>query len=157
MIAYNNAVTTIRSLEYDRKREWETLHIVTCLLETVYTRVIHSIDSGEPCPTEESHPEQTESEINQCHIVSESMTANLTLHYGDPPTPPDLPPLVAPPCTAQYLWDEHGAFPSAVQDSHTQAIEDENLGAFFTTLSASGWAGCAAPRACTSCPGELER
>ena len=73
-IAYNNAVADIRVKEYERKREWETLHIVTCLLETVYTHVIHSINSGEPC-----HPEQTAAEINTCHIVEESMTATLTI------------------------------------------------------------------------------
>jgi hypothetical protein len=103
LISYNQAVETIRQLESDRKREWETLHIVTCLLETVYTRVIHSIDSGEPCPTEESHPEQTTEEISECHLIDESMTANLTIIAPDPPPPPDLPTLVAPPCTAQYL------------------------------------------------------
>ena len=151
LVSYNQAVATITQLEYDRKREWETLHIVTCLLETVYTRVIHSIDSGEPCPTEESHPDQTTSEINECHIISESMTANLTIDYGNPPEPPDLPTIVAPPCTAQYLWDEHGEFPSGVQTSHTQAIEDEGLGSYFATLSVKGWAGCAAPRACITC------
>merc|ERR1719329_2116936 len=63
-LAYNEAVTAIRQLEQDRKREWETLHITTCLLETVYTHVIHSIDSGEPCPTTDSHPEETEAAIN---------------------------------------------------------------------------------------------
>merc|ERR1740138_1364369 len=153
---YTNALTSFPQKEADRKREWETLHIVTCLLETVYTRVIHSIDSGEPCPTEESHPEQTESEINECHIISESMTANLTItcvqpDESCPPPPPDLPTLVAPPCTAQYLWDEHGSFPADVQTTHTQTIEDENLGSYFTTLSVKGWAGCAAPKACIPC------
>jgi hypothetical protein len=151
LVSYNEAVVTIQAQEYDRKREWETLHIVTCLLETVYTRVIHAIDSGEPCPTEESHPEQTESEINECHVVSESMTANLTIDYGTPPDPPDMPTLVAPPCTAQYIWDEHGSFPEALQTTHTQAIQDEELESYFTILSAMGWAGCAAPRACIPC------
>jgi hypothetical protein len=151
MVAYQNAVTTVQQLEYDRKREWETLHIVTCLLETVYTHVIHSIDSGEPCPTTESHPEETEREINYCHVVEESMTANLTIDYGNPPPPPDLPPHVEPPCTAQYIWDESGSFSFEIQASHSQTITDEGLGGYFTILSAFGWAGCAAPKACIPC------
>merc|ERR1719453_362536 len=151
MVAYNNAVTAIRQLEYDRKREWETLHIVTCLLETVYTHVIHFIQTQEPCPTTESHPEQTAAEINTCHIVEESMTANLTIDYGTPPPPPELPPVVEPPCTAQYIWDETCSFAFEIQASHSQTIQDEGLEAYFTVLSAFGWAGCAAPKACTPC------
>jgi len=148
---YNNLVVDVQAKEYDRKREWETLHIVTCLLETVYTHVIHAIDSGEPCPTTESQPEQVESEINYCHVVEESMTTNLTINYGTPPVPPPLPPVVEPPCTPTYIWDETGSFSLAIQGIHTQTIEDEDLGNYFTVLSAFGWAGCAAPKACTPC------
>jgi len=150
LTVYNNAVTDIRQKEYDRKREWETLHIVTCLLETVYTHVIHSIDSGEPCPTTESHPEQTAAEINTCHIIEESMTANLTIDYGNPPPPPELPPVVEPPCTQQYIWEE-SHFEAQIQTSHSGTIEAEGLADFFTVLSAFGWAGCAAPKACIPC------
>merc|ERR1719453_49814 len=134
MIAYNNAVTTVRQLEYDRKREWETLHIVTCLLETVYTHVIHSIQTGEPCPTTESHPEQTAAEINTCHVVEESMTANLTIDYPPPPPPPTLPPPVPPPCTDAYIWEET-TFSFEIQASHSQTIADEGLESYFTVLS----------------------
>merc|ERR1719183_3419200 len=131
LIAYNNAVADIRVKEYERKREWETLHIVTCLLETVYTHVIHSINSGEPCPTTESHPEQTAAEINTCHIVEESMTANLTIDYGNPPPTPELPPVVEPPCTAQYIWEE-SHFSAEIQTSHSGTIADEGLESYFT-------------------------
>jgi hypothetical protein len=149
-LAYNEAVTAIRQLEQDRKREWETLHITTCLLETVYTHVIHSIDSGEPCPTTESHPVETEAEINYCHVVEESLTANLTIDYGTPPPPPrcDVDP---GPCTAQYIWDDHGSFPLPLQTEHTEELTTNELGAYMTTLSAHGWAGCAAPKACIPC------
>jgi hypothetical protein len=151
MVAYTNAVATIRQLEYDRKREWETLHVVTCLLETVYTHVIHSIDSGEPCPTTESHPEQTIAEINTCHVVEENFTANLTIIYPQPPPPPTLPPPPEPPCTDLYIWQETGSFSFEIQASHSQTIADEGLEAYFTVLSAFGWAGCAAPKACEPC------
>jgi len=152
MVAYQEAVTAITQLEYDRKREWETLHITTCLLETVYTHVIHSIDSGEPCPTTESHPNQTETEINYCHVVPETLTANLTIDYGTPP-PPILCPIDDPgPCTAQYIWDEHGSFPANIQATHVASLDsDEGLGSYMTTLSFHGWAGCAAPKACIPC------
>jgi len=152
MVAYNEAVTAIRQLEYDRKREWETLHITTCLLQTVYTHVIHSIDSGEPCPTTESHPEQTEAEINYCHVVEESLTTNLTIDYGIPPEYDPCPIDDPGPCTAQYIWDEHGSFPLDTRTSHSDALAaDEGLENYMTTLSFHGWAGCAAPKACIPC------
>jgi len=80
---------TIQLKVHDRQREWETLKIVDCLLETVYTHVVHSIETDEPCPTIESHPAQTESEINQCHVISYVTTDNLTIcsdESYDPPT-----------------------------------------------------------------------
>jgi len=150
MVAYTAAVETIRQLEYDRKREWETLHIVTCLLETVYTHVIHSIDSGEPCPTTESHPEQTEAEINYCHVIEESMTANLTIDYGTPPTPPEPPPPQPFPCNAAYISEET-TFSAEIISSHAETIALEGLGDYYTVVSAYGWAGCAAPKACVPC------
>ena len=67
---------SIRQKEVDHMRELETLHVVKCLPETVYTHVAHSIDSGEPCLTNESHPGQTQQEILSCHVVE----TNLTYH-----------------------------------------------------------------------------
>jgi len=150
MAAYTAAVETVQQLEYDRKREWETLHIVTCLLETVYTHVIHSIDSGEPCPTTESHPEETEQEINYCHVIEESMTANLTIDYGNPPPPPELPPPQPFPCDAAYVAEE-STFTAQISSSHAETITTEGLEEYFTMVSAYGWAGCAAPKACIPC------
>jgi len=152
MVAYTAAVETIQQLEFDRKREWETLHIVTCLLETVYTHVITAIETDEPCPTTESHPNQTESEINYCHVIEVSLTANLTIDYGNPPPLPECNLTAEPPCTAEYIWDEHGMFPLDIQTTHSAALAaDPGLDAYFTTLSWHGWAGCAAPRACIPC------
>ena len=152
MLAYNDAVTAIQQLEHDRKREWETLHITTCLLETVYTHVIHSIDSGDPCPTTTSHPNETAAAINFCHVVEESLTANLTIDYGVPPEPVVCTIEDPGPCSAQYIWDDHGSFPQDTQTSHSAALAaDEGLANYFTTLSVHGWAGCAAPRACIPC------
>jgi len=143
-----------RQEEWDRKREWETLKIVTCLLETVYTHVIHAIDTGVPCSdgfdlTEEA----VESEINYCHVIEDSLTANLTLVIPVPPPPPHLPPVVEHPCTAEYIWEEQGHFTDLIQASHSASLAPGNLANFFTILSSHGWAGCAAPKACIPCDG----
>ena len=81
------------------------LSTLSLAFETMYTHVIHAIGSGKPCPAETETLEQTETEINYCNIEKE-FTRNLTIDYGEPPPLPDLPPLVAPPCTAQYIWEE---------------------------------------------------
>jgi len=154
MAVYSNATGTIRDLEEDRMREWETLRIVTCLMETTYTHVIHAIETGEDCITLESHPQQTEREIENCHLVNESMTTHLRINYGTPPDPPALPPAVEPPCTAQYIWDDHGSFHAQLQSNHSNTIRTEGLESYFTVLSAHGWAGCAAPKACIPCESE---
>jgi len=112
--------------------------------------VIHSIDSGEPCPTTESHPEQTETEINYCHVVEESMTHNLTIDYGNPPPPPTLPPPQPFPCDAEYVA-EQSTFTAAIISSHAETITTEGLEEYYTMVSAFGWAGCAAPKACVPC------
>jgi len=144
-----------RQLEWDRKREWETLHIVTCLLETVYTHVIHAIDTGVPCSDGfDLTEEQVGSEINYCHVVEESLTTFLTLDIPPPPLPPVLPPVVEHPCTSEYVWEEQGYFTDAIQASHIAGLAPGNLANFFTTLSNHGWAGCAAPKACIPCEGE---
>lgn len=52
MIAYTNELATIRQLEYDCKPEGETLLIVTCLLETVYTHVIQCARQVKVCEEE---------------------------------------------------------------------------------------------------------
>jgi len=150
---YNALEVRVRQLEADRKREWETLHIVTCLLEHVYTRVEHAIETGEPCPTDSSHPEETETDINFCHVIEESMTANLTLIIPDPPTPPVFPPLLSLTCSAEFIWEEQGHFTAAIQTEYARLLGEGELGTYFTSLSAHGWAGCAAPKVCVPCSG----
>ena len=153
--------------EQDRKREWETLHIVTCLLETVYTHVVHAIETDEPCPTITTHTEQVESEINYCHVIERSMTANLTHHYcvdralpynveGCLPVEPPLPPVIEPPCTSQYIWEEQGFFSDVIQQAYNNVLASSELQGFNTALSAHGWAGCAAPLVCVPCEGLME-
>jgi len=142
----------IRQKEFDRKREWETLGIVTCLLNTVYTHVIHSIETNEPCPTIESHPDQTQLEIDTCHNIELSLTANLTIDYcGDTlplecPEPPPPPQVEDPKCSAQYNWDTIGHLGESVS-SH------ESNEAVHIRLSDAGWGSCAAPKACVNCMG----
>jgi len=146
-----------RQEEWDRKRETETLHIVTCLLETVYTHVIHAIDTGVPCSDGfDLTEEEVGSEINYCHVIEESLTANLTLVIPEPPSPPELPPVVEHPCTAEYIWEEQGSFTDVIQASHSASLAPGNLANFFTILSSHGWAGCAAPKACIPCEGMEE-
>jgi len=159
--------TGILQEEQDRKREWETLHIVTCLLETVYTHVVHAIETEEPCPTITTHTEQVESEINYCHVVERSFTANLTHHYcvdralpynveGCLPVEPPLPPVIEPPCTSQYIWEEQGFFSDVIQQAYNTYLASNDLQDFNTALSEKGWAGCAAPLVCVPCEGLME-
>merc|ERR1719238_20017 len=67
------------------------------------------------------------------------------------PEPPPLPPVLPHPCTEKYIWEETGSFSASLQSSHGETIESEGLGAYFAVVSAYGWAGCAAPKACVSC------
>jgi hypothetical protein len=151
--SYNLTVAAVQELERDRKNEWRTLHVVTCLMRTVYTHTVHAIESGEPCPTIESHPDQTQSEINYCHVMPDDFAANLTIIYPPIPPPPPCPPVSDPPCTAEYIWEDHGSFPSTLQTTHHESLTSEGLVGWNATLSTAGWAGCAAPKACTPCSG----
>jgi len=166
--------TGILREEQDRKREWEALHIVTCLLETVYTHVVHAIETDEPCPTITSNEEQVESEINHCHVIDERLTEHLThcfcrntgetytstTGHCDPynvdhclPEPPPLCPPIEPPCTSQFIWEEQGFFETDLRTSYNAAIAAEGLASYSTTLSEKGWAGCSAPLVCVACEG----
>jgi len=147
---------TIRQLEYDRKREWETLKIVQCLLNHVHSSVETSIETGAPCPTIDSDPDGTRMAIEDCHVVTESLTTHLTIIYGDPPPVPPQPPVIEPPCSPEYFAQEQ-SFITAVVTHYTSSLTDDDaypqdtLTSYFTQLSIDDWPGCAAPIVCQKC------
>jgi len=153
--------TGIRQEEFDRKREWETMKIVSCLLNTVYTHVVHSIETDEPCPTTDSHPEQTETEINYCHTLELSLTYNLTIDYcGDDlplecPEKPEPPPPLPPKCSSEYVWETTGYF-GALPSPFVPRLwaTAEACPECHSSLSDAGWGACAAPKACVPCEGQ---
>ena len=63
------------------------------------------------------------------------------------------------PCTPEHIAKEQGSFLAAIQTSHTAALDsfdDYSSDApsdHLTALSATGWAGCAAPLVCVDCAG----
>jgi len=154
------ACTGIRQLEFDRKREWETLKIVDCLLNTVYTHIINSIESNEPCPTIESHPDQTQGEINQCHVYDISWTSNLTIDYcgDDLPLECPAPPVcedcnVELPCSSEYIWDTTGHFGDFISSYQQSVWGSDSCPECHVSLSLAGWGACAAPKFCQKCLG----
>jgi len=148
----------VQEKEFDRKMEWHTLNIVYCLLDTVYTHVIHSIETNEPCPTMESHPEQTAEQINHCHVISEELSAHLNIDYcGDdlecpaPPQPCDTPDEH---CSTEFNWNTIGHFGEHLS-AHPPALAAYGLTEDYNVdLSEYGWGGCAAPIACEMCTGQ---
>lgn len=150
---------TIRQLEYDRKREWETLKIVQCLLQHVHSAVETSLETGAPCPTIDSDPDGTRLAIEDCHVVTESLTEHLTIIYGDPPPVPPLPPVPPPPCSPAYLASEQ-TFLTVIATSFRATIEgdteypEDPLTDYITStdeLLVNSWPGCAAPIVCQTC------
>lgn len=154
----------IRQLEFDRKREWETLRIVQCLLRHVYESVETSLTTGAPCPTEDSDPDGVRRAIEDCHIVTDSMTEHLTIDYGAIPSPPPLPPPLAPPCSQGYIAREQGSFDAAIAAAYTTSLlaadpiyPEDPLSQYFTAIPTDpteyvwSWPGCSAPRVCEEC------
>jgi len=151
--------------EADRKAEWETLKIVQCLLDHVHSSVETSIATGAPCPTIDSDPDGVTLAIEDCHIVTrgcgeESLTGHLCLNWCDVPVPPTLPPVIEPACTPSYVAKEQGSFMASIASSYSTELHaadavypDDHLEDYFTVLSASNWAGCAAPLVCEDCMG----
>jgi len=168
----------IKSDEQDRKNEYETLHIVKCLLDHVHSSVITSLETGAPCPTIDSDPEGVTLAIEDCHIVErgcefdftqpdgtflpanpDSWTAHLCLNWCEIPPPPPLPPVEEPACTPAYIAREQAQFLEAIQVSYTAELAansdypNDALTQYETVLSAAGWAGCAPPLVCVDCTG----
>jgi len=150
---------TVRQLEYDRKREWETLKIVTCLLEHIHSAVETSLETGAPCPTIDSDPDGTRLAIEDCHVVTESLTEHLIINYGNPPDVPPLPPVQPPPCSPEYISSEQ-QFLSVIATSFRETIEGDteypedpltDYITFTDELLINSWPGCAAPIVCQHC------
>jgi len=70
MRSYNQAKVAKDLDQMDRIAEWETLTIVECLLNHVYSSVEESIAEGTPCVTEDSDPDGVTRAIEDCHIVT---------------------------------------------------------------------------------------
>jgi len=150
---------TVRQLEYDRKREWETLQIVKCLLQHVHSAVESSLADGTPCPTIDSDPDGTRLAIEDCHVVTESLTEHLIIDYGNPPPVPPLPPVPPPPCSPQYIASEQ-QFLTVIATSFRATIVGDTAYpqdpltdyiTFTDELLINSWPGCAAPIVCQHC------
>lgn len=162
-----------------RKGEWETLKIVQCLLDHVHSAVIESIETGAPCPTIDSDPDKVELTIEDCHTVTrgcddDSMTHHLCLVWCDVPAVPELPEVEPAACTHAYIAREQARFSETIQGQYNEWLSDTGafdldgeiygpyteamdpsthlLTMFSTTLSPTGWAGCAPPLVCIDCP-----
>jgi len=67
---YDRSKAALDIMQMDRIAEWETLHIVDCLLDHVHSGVVDNLETGAPCPTMESHPEEVTRAIEDCHIIN---------------------------------------------------------------------------------------
>merc|ERR1719199_947746 len=139
---FMRARSRIESNEADRKNEYETLKIVQCLLDHVHSAVVTSLETGAPCPTEDSDPEGVTLAIEDCHVVqrgcpetpaprgywitdytnADSFTKELCIDYQDPPEMPELPPVEDPPCTPAYIAQEQAQFLETIQTSYAAEL-----------------------------------
>jgi hypothetical protein len=162
---YNAARIAKQENQEDRKNEWETLKIVTCLLHHIHSSVTTSIETGGPCPTIDDDPDGVRLAIEDCHIVTrgcdeDSMTHHLCLDWCEIPEVPPLPPVEEPACSPEYIAFEQAQFLAAIQTSYTTMLTavdtqypDDPLVNYETILSPAGWAGCAPPLVCVDCAG----
>jgi hypothetical protein len=119
--AYNCAVEEIMQLERDRKREWITLQVVTCLLGRV-----HELN-GRPCDSESGEVDEEIAFCEQGHYVdvcsADDGEPRLCLDY--PPVPPCpeecpardqvigvcLPVVQHTPCSGAWQTQEYANLP----------------------------------------------
>jgi hypothetical protein len=125
-------------LEYDRKREVETLHIVMCLLTKVNEHVTMSIETGEDCITETSNPDQVGREIDQCHAIANDgatvdvqdatytyNSGELDIDYGKQPLPKIPPRPKDTPCTREFVQFEQDTLMSCAAPKMCLAATEE--------------------------------
>jgi len=179
--AYLALVAETKQLVTDRIHEWQTLHIVTCLLGVIHDRVVSAIDDNVPCITEISDPTATTRDIDNCHQTNVNLTLHLHITYPPVPTPPTFPPPPTdPPCSPAYMAAHYTAFDNTLVTKYhasldvlkldfeertdvvlvngvwTAVVNSVNVGDMWQTQSyvsttGSGWPGCAAPLVCTVC------
>lgn len=161
----------------DRKREFESLTIIDCLLGVIYDRVEDSVETGVPCITEENDPEGTARDIDTCHQVTTALTQHLTLDNRTAPNLPEFPIVGELTCSPAYIALEYSAFPVdaaipySTLDAYTEQLGEIINAAFvedrmdhivpplvystlidaYDTELQGGWPGCAAPLVCTTC------
>jgi len=176
MDIYYQAISSGYLKQEDRKREYETLEIIDCLLTVVYIRVERAVNDGIPCITEESDPNRTNSDIDTCHHITTGFTDHLTLVNGTVPSLPNSPHVDPITCSPAYIALEYSSFPSgSTQGTHTQVQYSSDMtdiidapfanGAYtdveqrwtampttyHTEIGRGGWPGCAAPHLCHKC------
>jgi len=118
---FNCAVEEIMELERDRKREWVTLQVVSCLLDKIHDQ------NGVPCDETTTTVTDEVGECEERHSISvcdpEEGEPKLCLEYLPVPPHPALcpareevlgeclPVAVPLPCDDQFIRDEYGALP----------------------------------------------
>jgi len=173
MVLYEQAKIDGYYKQEDRKREFETIHIIYCLLTVIHERVERSMNDEVPCITEESDPDQTALDIDTCHQVTYSLTIHLTLNNGTAPELPRFPPVGDKVCSAAYISQQYSFFPSDMVTSYNEKLlklvaapfDEDTYGSIletfphgheaYSTHIQGGWPGCAAVLVCKDCGGAV--
>jgi hypothetical protein len=155
--AYSCAVEEIRQLEEDRKREWTTLQVVTCLIDRIHER------NGRPCDEETGTVDQQFTECEQRHTIDvcgENGNPQLCLTYEEiPPQPQDCasrtevvgeckPVQVPQPCCGIWEGEQYDHMLTHADTADTQGKLREWPAAPFAYNNP----GCNAWADCSACP-----